>query len=328
MAEVVQQGLPSLARAKTVTCSLDVFLSEHYEPWARVELRRGARYVQRIRTNFPELIKRPLHEIDVPTIDRWWRDRLSNGQGKSVAKVTAYRDMATLRAALSMAVEWKLLESNALLGMRQKAVESRKIVRFLSQAEEARLRQALTARDRKLIQGRANANAARRARQIPILQDIPLDGFGDHLTPIVLLAMNTGLRRGELLSLQWADINLDAKIITIQAGNAKNGRQRHLPLNAEALSVVTKWQKQTDGQGDVFAPRDVKKGWNALLAETGIKTFRFHDLRHDFASKLVRASVDLNTVRELLGHADIKMTLRYAHLCPSGLAAAVEKLTA
>jgi integrase len=328
MAEVVQQGLPSLGKAKVVTCTLEEFLTEHYEPWARVELRRGGRYVQRIRTNFPELIKRPLHEIDVPTIDRWWRDRLSNGQGKSIAKVTAYRDLATLRAALSMAVEWKLLESNALLGMRQKAVESRKIVRFLSSDEEGRLRQALTARDLRLMQGRANANGVRRARQIPALPDIPLDGFGDHLTPVVLLAMNTGLRRGELLSLQWSDINLDAKIITIQAGNAKNGRQRHLPLNKEALSVLTRWARQSGGQGDVFEPQDVKKGWNALLDGAGIKAFRFHDLRHDFASKLVRKGVDLNTVRELLGHADIKMTLRYAHLAPDGLAAAVAKLAA
>jgi hypothetical protein len=112
------------------------------EPWAYVELRRGARYVQRIRTNFSELIERPLHEIDVPVIDRWWRDRLS----KSVAKVTAYRDQATLRTALPMAVEWKLLEANALLGIRQKAVESRKIVRVMSSTEEARLRQTLTAR--------------------------------------------------------------------------------------------------------------------------------------------------------------------------------------
>ncbi|MDR7099170.1 integrase [Lysobacter niabensis] len=326
MAEAVQQRLPTLAKAKPNTCTLGAFLTDHYEPWARVELRRGARYAQRIRTHFADLLKRPLHEIDVPTVDRWWRERLSDGQGKQVAKATAYRDLATLRAALSMAVEWKLLQTNALLGMRQKAVESRKIVRFLSPAEEARLRQALTARDRKLIQGRANGNAVRRARQLPALPDLPLDGFGDHLTPVVLLAMNTGLRRGELLSLQWSDVDLEAKVITIQAVNAKNGRQRHLPLNNEALSVMTRWSHQSGGPGAVFEPNDVKKGWNALLDEAGIQAFRFHDLRHDFASKLVRKGVDLNTVRELLGHADIKMTLRYAHLAPDGLAAAVAKL--
>lgn len=327
MAEVIQQGLPSIAKAKTVTCTLEEFLADHYLPWAVVELRRGARYVQRIRTQFACMLRLDLAAIDAPLIDRWWRDRLSrNGTGKPVAKITAYRDLGTLRAALSMAVEWKLLERNALLGMRAKAVESRKIVRFLSTAEESRLRQALAARDAKIIQGRFNGNVTRRARKIPMLPDIPLDGFGDHLTPVVLLAMNTGLRRGELLSLQWSDINLEACVITIQAGNAKNGRQRHLPLNAEALSVVMRWRQQTSSQGKVFEPKDVKKGWNALLDESKISTFRFHDLRHHFASKLVMAGVDLNTVRELLGHSDIQMTLRYAHLAPAHLAAAVAKL--
>jgi integrase len=150
----------------------------------------------------------------------------------------------------------------------------------------------------------------------------------DHLSPVVLLAMNTGMRRGELLSLEWSDLDLGAKIITVQARKAKSGKQRHIPLNAEALRVVTKWRDQCDGVGQVFEPQDVKKGWGALLTTAKITGFRFHDLRHHFASKLVMAGVDLNTVRELLGHSDITMTLRYAHLGPEHLAAAVEKLAA
>ena len=71
---------------------------------------------------------------------------------------------------------------------------------------------------------------------------------------------------------------------------------------------------------------DIKTAWGNLVKAAYIDDFRFHDLRHTFASNLVMASVDLNTVRELLGHSDIKMTLRYAHLAPEHKAAAVEKL--
>ncbi|WP_342316124.1 site-specific integrase [Lysobacter sp. FW306-1B-D06B] len=326
MAEVIQQGLPSIARPERPRCTLAAFLDDHYAPWAKIELRGGQHYVERIQTHFPSLLNRQLSEIDEAAIDRWWRNRVAGE--RPVAKATAARDLACLRSAISKAVEWKLLERNPLLGLRQKSVEPRKIVRFLSPDEETRLRTALTTRDQQHATARVSGNRWRADRNIALKPEIPAGSYGDHLTPVVLLAMNTGLRRGELLSLTWADVDLDARMLTVRAENAKSGRQRHVPLNAEAHAVLAQWASQTHATGRVFDVASVKKAWTGILTSARIDGFRFHDLRHHFASKLVRAGVDLNTVRELLGHADIAMTLRYAHLCPGTLAAAVAKLAA
>jgi integrase len=106
----------------------------------------------------------------------------------------------------------------------------------------------------------------------------------------------------------------------VEGRTAKSGKTRHVPLNAEALGMLRKWRENSTDEGLVFPGKDSKRldnvqtAWENLLKEVSIKGFRFHDLRHTFASKLVMAGVDLNTVRELLGHEDIKMTLRYAHL--------------
>jgi integrase len=141
------------------------------------------------------------------------------------------------------------------------------------------------------------------------------------------------MRRGELFALTWHSVDLVAGRITVHGATAKSGTTRHVPLNAEALAVLRGWRDQApDGSGLVFpgkhgdALSNVRRSWEAVLRAAGITRFRWHDLRHTFASKLVMAGVDLNTVRELLGHSDYKMTQRYAHLAPEHKAAAVAKL--
>jgi integrase len=159
-------------------------------------------------------------------------------------------------------------------------------------------------------------------------------GYVDRLQPIVLTAINTGLRRGELFSLRWADIDFDSKVLTVRAAAAKSQRSRRVPLNVEAFEVLEKWhQGQNPKLTDLVFPGDegqrltnINISWRNLRKAAKLVGFRFHDLRHHFASRLVQRGVDLNTVRELMGHADLTMTLRYAHLAPDGLSAAVAKL--
>jgi integrase len=152
---------------------------------------------------------------------------------------------------------------------------------------------------------------------------------------MVLLAMNTGLRRGELLGLTWDAIDRKRKQLRVTAATAKSSKVRHIPLNSEALEVIERMHKHaTTKSGVIFAGvkgaamTHVKRSWATLMEAAELEDFHFHDLRHHFASKLVMAGVDLYAVKELLGHSDFAMTQRYAHLSAEHKAAAVEKLVA
>jgi integrase len=146
-----------------------------------------------------------------------------------------------------------------------------------------------------------------------------LPHFGDHLTPAILLSVNTGLRRGELLALCWDCIDFNGRTLTVEGGTAKSRKTRHVFLNEEATRALTQWREHTQGDRRVFdISTGFKKAWAPLLKRAAITKFRWHDLRHHFASRLVQAGVPLNTVRYLLGHSSVAMSLRYAHLAPKG----------
>jgi len=142
--------------------------------------------------------------------------------------------------------------------------------------------------------------------------------------------MNTGIRRGALFNLKWNDVNLEEKTVTLRSETAKSGKSAVLPLNKTALETLQ--GVKHEGEYIFISPRsdtrlnNVSKGWLNLMKRAKIENFRFHDLRHDFASRLVMRGVDLNTVSELMTHSDIKMTLRYAHLAPDKTKSAVDLL--
>jgi integrase len=196
---------------------------------------------------------------------------------------------------------------------------------YLDADEEQRLRRALAERDARMIAARASGNAWAAARGQPQLPALHV--YGDHLTPLVLLALNTGLRRGELTSLHWEHADVETGVITVLAAKAKSAKARYVPMNSEVVEILRRWKDVTPYTGPrLFPITSPKTAWAALIDDAGIGKFRFHDLRHHFASRLVMGGTDLNTVRELLGHSDIKTTLRYAHLAPEHKRAAVESL--
>lgn len=309
--------------------SLDDFLDKHYAPWATAHLKTGRSNVSRVKSVFgSQFCAQRLDEITHAKIEKWRTDRLTK-EGRS--KGTANRDIAALSAVLSKAVEWGTLTDNPVHKVKPLKL-SNQTVRFLSDDELARLLAALKARDTVMRTKRDSANRWRSKRTRTTLPT--LGTFADHLTPLVLLSISTGMRQGEVFALRWEDVDLERKVVTVRGEVAKSGKTRHIPLNTTAMEALETWQELTErDEGLVFPGKvagqpldNVKKAWAGLLADAKIENFRWHDLRHHFASSLVMGGVDLNTVRELLGHADLKMTLRYAHLAPEHKAAAVEKI--
>jgi len=263
-----------------------------YRQWVEAHHKAHKQTLYRLTEVLPWQERR-LDQIDAKRVERWQTKRINGGTSPWTVK----RDIATLRAMMSKAVEWGHLEIHPLATLKAPKAADNSRIRYLSKDEEKRLLSALMA-----------------------------DSTPAHLRAIVTIAMNTGLRRGELLQLDWSSVDLKANRLTVTAQTAKSSKVRHVPLNKKALAALKAWKKPAARTGPVFGMTDIKKSWATLMTLSEITGFRYHDLRHNFASKLVMAGIDLNTVRELLGHSDIRMTLRYAHLAPEHAAAAVEVL--
>ena len=324
-----QKAREEVQNAKLQT--LGGFLEHKYSPWLRAERpekRRSVETLQRLQANFAVLFDRPMAEISPWTIEKWRAEQRKRGK----AQTTINRDLTVLRTVLSKAVLWKVIVTHPLEPLKPLKVDTAGILRYLTLEEEAHLRDALHQRDAQIKAARERGNAWRRARKYTEMPTLEEHGYGDHLSPMVLLSLNTGMRRGELFSVRWADVNFQTKTLTVRGKTAKSGQTRYIPLNAEALQVLMAWHQQTLGEGLVFPGKkggrldNVRKAWSGVLKAADICGFRWHDLRHTFASKLVMAGVPLNTVRELLGHTTPAMTLRYAHLAPDHKASAVERL--
>ena len=227
------------------------------------------------------------------------------------------------------------MEDNPIAKIKKlKETDSVEKIRYLAPEEYQRLIATLDARDEELRKGRENFNAWRTERSYDLYPDLRTQPFADHLKPMILIALNSGIRRSELFHLEWSDIDMKHNTLMVRAESAKSGKMRRVKMNATLRTTLKDWKKCGGKTKLIFPSQNEKpftncdKSWGKLLKGADISDFRWHDMRHDFASQLVMAGVDLNTVRELLGHSDIKTTLRYAHLAPEHKQAAVDLLDA
>jgi integrase len=150
---------------------------------------------------------------------------------------------------------------------------------------------------------------------------------------VVAFALETGLRRSEQFQLRWEHISFESRTLTIPL--PKGGRTRHVPLSQEALVILRSLDSFLSspwvfpGIKSTLQPMDsrafLRRAFEPVLKKAGILDASWHTLRHTTASRLIMAGVPLPTVKEVLGHRDIQTTLRYAHLAPSHIQAAMEK---
>jgi integrase len=310
--------------------TLEEFLKDSFLPWARQNRKTAHEMVHRVRTVFAEFLDVELDAIAIRQVESWRLRRLEAGKSRA----TVNKDLETLRGVLSRALEWDIIQRNPLDRIRPLSIDrSGGIVRYLSADEERRLRNSLSSRDEAARQARERGNDWRRQRRKATMPPVP--EYSDALTPLVLLSINTGARQGELFALRWGSVDLDRGMLRVEGGTAKTGQTRVIPLNDEARGVLVRWHNQQNGNADelIFPGRtgerrdNVQKSWSSLLKDAGIVNFRWHDMRHHFASRLAMAGTDLNTIRELLGHSSLTMTQRYSHLSPDHKAAAVARLS-
>ncbi|UUJ39478.1 site-specific integrase [Pseudomonas extremaustralis] len=331
LADAHEHGEPlavTHGRRGSSTPSLREFVDDTYLPWFKAHNKGYAKTLHTLDNNFESIMSQRLDAItgrDLESLRTAW---LTAGNKPS----TVNRKMGTISGVFSRAVDWEYLPSSPLDKIKPLKVDTKGQVRYLSKDETLNLRNALEVREHRACLERDSANQWRADRNKVLFPDLKELAFTDHLKPMVLVSLNTGMRRGELFSLTWPMVNFQSKTITVGGDTAKTSETRHIPMNAETFNTLKAWKDQSGESAFVFPGleggrmEDVKSAWLKLLKEACITGFRWHDMRHDFASRLVMAGVPLNTVRDLLGHTDIKMTLRYAHLAPDVKAAAVDLL--
>jgi integrase len=272
-------------------------LIDRYRKEVVPNLRGGSTEMFRLKT-----IERHIGHLGVAALTTsvmaGYRDR----RLEKVTPSTCLRELQSLSALLGVAQrEWQAIATNPVHGIR-KPSPNRSRERRLSPREEARLLSELTPSERL-----SDGTWPRGIRNIWV-------------KPLVLLALETAMRRGELLALKWNYIDLSNRTAYLPV--TKNGHSRTVPLSTAAVKILEALPRAIDGRVFPLTPNALKKAWERARARADLADLHLHDLRHEATSRLAER-LNVLELAAITGHKDLRMLQRYTHLSPEGLASKI-----
>jgi integrase len=215
-------------------------------------------------------------------ITPWHIEKYKLKRKIEVSEASVNRELSCLKHLFSLAIKWNKASRNPVKEVKLFREKNQRL-RYLSIDEDKRL----------------------------------LDECNGYLRPIVITALHTGMRKSEILNLRWSQVDFERGCVIVV--NTKNDEVRDIPMNATLTDCLTNVKVLSKGEY-VFSrqegkpPKSIRTAFENAVKRAELGDFHFHDIRHAFASKLVMSGVDLLTVKELLGHKTIAMTMRYSHL--------------
>ena len=279
-----------------------------------------------IKKHFSEYLDKPMSAITPWNMEKWKKAYPGKPSG-------ANRVLTRLRGVLSKAVKAGLLIASPLSEVKKMKEDKSQKIRYLTAEEEQRLFAVIETRQAKHREERQRYIKWCEERKMEAPQDLS-GAFTDHIKPMVLVKLNTGIRRGELFNLKVSDLDLNARLLTVVGEGAKSGQTRQVFLNDVAFQTLVTWLNQTQNSELVFpSPKtgkrfdNINKAWREIRTKAGLPDLRLHDLRHTFGTRLAHDRVDLVTIKELMGHESLDTTARYLHTSDERKIQAVQGLS-
>lgn len=245
--------------------------TKHLKDWATNDYRMKKILV-------PCFGKFNLKDITPQHIEDFRRERLAKvRKGKKIKPITTNRDLALLKVMFTKAIDYGYASTNPV-----------KRVKMIPESDCARERILTPAEERTLLEKSAQ-----------------------HFRPFLVVALNTGMRRGEILNLGWPQIDFEKRVVYVI--KTKSGKNRRIPMNDTLYHTLRALKTEANGAEKIYPFKYVQGAFEKAREDADLSGLRLHDLRHTFATRLIQSGANPFTVQKILGHSTITMTMRYVH---------------